>query len=94
MQNASDMGGQIFAPVTFLLKSIAGGIACLLLAWVSILATKLWSVRNYNAKHGIAGLGATAGGWDALLRSPTVVIILTAAFGIGFYLVVRFSSRG
>ena len=79
--------------VALLLKSIAGGIICLLAAWIAILVTEFWKIKSDNARHGVAALGASAGGWSFLLRSPIVVLILSAAFGIGFYLAVRWSSR-
>ena len=37
-------------------------------------------------------LGAVSGGWLFLLQSPLVVLI-TVAFGVGFYAVVRLISR-
>jgi hypothetical protein len=39
------------------------------------------------------GLGAIAGGWNLMLQSPLVLAILTVAFGLGFYLVVRLTSQ-
>ena len=92
MQSELNSGAGPLSAIFFLLKSIAGGIASLFLAWVAIVAASLWSLRNYNAKHGVTGLGAESGGWFALLHSPFVDLILTVAFGIGFYLVARISS--
>jgi len=80
--------------IALFVRSVALGVAFVLAAWVAILAFDFWSVRNYNAKHGITGLGAASGGWLALLHSPVVVLILAGAFGVGFYLAIRLSGRG
>ncbi len=74
-------------------KSIIGGVVALLLAWVGVLASEIWMLKIYNARHGVQGLGAIAGGWTMLMRSPTVVLLLATAFGVGFYLVARFAGH-
>lgn len=80
-------------PVVLFVKSILGGVAALLLVWVAILASAMWRLKIYSAKQGLQGLSATADGWTMLMRSPSVILLLAAAFGVGFYLVARFSTR-
>jgi hypothetical protein len=90
----TDIGGGPVGAVSLLLKATLGGVACLLVTWIGILVAHFWRIKNYNAKHGtVAGLGASAGGWNSLLQSPIVVILITVAFGIGFYAAVRWSLR-
>jgi 23S rRNA C2498 (ribose-2'-O)-methylase RlmM len=75
--------------VAHLLRAIAAGVLCVFATWIGILIADHWRIKIYNAKHGIVGLGATAGGWSYLLQSPTVAILLSIAFGIGFYWATR-----
>jgi hypothetical protein len=77
--------------VSLLFKAISGGIFCLLVTWVVVLASHSWRLSNSINKTG--ELGAVAGGWLFLLQSPLVLVILTVAFGVGFYTVVRQISR-
>ncbi len=82
---------ELLRPVFLLFKGIAAGIVFVLLAWGAVLIADNWRMRNYLAKRGTVGLGAVAGGWQIVLQSPFVVLILAAAFGIGFYLAIRLS---
>jgi hypothetical protein len=77
--------------VSLLFKAISGGIFCLVVAWVVVLAFHLWRLSSRIGRTG--ELGAVSGGWLFLLQSPLVVLILTVAFGVGFYAVVRLISR-
>lgn len=86
------MQGPIGAILLFL-KAIAGGIICLFMMWIGILLADSWRIKSALAKQGTQGLGATAGGWTFLLQLPLVVLLLTIAFGIGFYAAVRWSLR-
>jgi hypothetical protein len=79
--------------VFLLLRAIGGGVLCLFATWVGILVVHLWRVNNYSSRSGVTGLGASAGGWSFLLHSPLVVTLLSIAFGVGFYVVVQWSSR-
>lgn len=79
--------------VFLLIRAIGGGVLCLFATWVGILVVHLWGIKSYSSRSGVTGLGATAGGWNFLLHSPLVVILLSIAFGVGFYAVVQWSSR-
>jgi hypothetical protein len=76
--------------VSLFIKGLSGALAAVLLAWIGILTWHAVSVQRETTKAGVPGLGAEAGGWNYLLRLPTVLLLLTAAFGIGFFLTVRF----
>ena len=39
------------------------------------------------------GPTATAGGWEYIVQVPWVVVLLSVAFGVGFYLVVSWVAR-
>jgi hypothetical protein len=80
-------------PISLLFKAIGGGVFCVFVAWIGAIAALSWRIRSYNAKHGVTGLNAVAGGWTFLLQSPMVVVLLAAAFGIGFYAAVRWTLR-
>ena len=77
--------------ISLLFKAISGGIFCLLVAWVVVLVFHLWRLNSSFGKTG--ELRAVSGGWLFLLQSPLVLVILTVAFGVGFYAVVRLISR-
>jgi ABC-type antimicrobial peptide transport system permease subunit len=76
-----------------LIKAIGGGLVGVLVGWVAILVADYSRIEIYNRRHGVTGLGATAGGWNFLLQLPIVAILLSAAFGIGFYATVRWATR-
>lgn len=76
------------APIN-LLKAIGGGVLLVLVTWVGIVS--IWYRRLMaNAPK---GLGGVAGGWDYLLSYPLVALLLSIAFGVGFYLTVRWLHR-
>jgi hypothetical protein len=77
--------------VSLFIKAVSGALAAVLLAWVGILTWHSVSVQRETTNAGVAGLGAEAGGWNYLLQLPTVLLLLTAAFGIGLFLTVRFA---
>jgi hypothetical protein len=93
MQITTQAGGGPVGAVILLHKAIGGGMFCLILTWLGIVVHGYLRIKSYNAKHGATGLGATAGGWNYLLHSPIVVILLSVAFGVGFYLTVCWSSH-
>jgi hypothetical protein len=57
-----------------------GGIGAVVFVW--ILTVGIVFLRP--AQHGGAGLSSVVGGWDMLLRSPVIVVLLAAGFGVGF----------
>ena len=72
-------------------KSVLGGLTAVVLMWFAILVVNL--VVNLRHKYIMekqqGGLGAVAGGVGYLVGMPSTVLLLTAAFGAGFYLTVR-----
>jgi 23S rRNA C2498 (ribose-2'-O)-methylase RlmM len=76
-----------------LLKAVAGGLVSLLFAWIVIVSADLWKAKIIAAKHGATGLGAVSGGWTLLMRSPVIVLVLSAAFGLGFFFIARLAGR-
>ena len=73
-----------------LLKGVLGGVAAVFLAWVAIVFVYMWRLR---AASGTTGLMSVAGGWNYLAQLPSVVLTLSATFGIGFYFTVRLVVR-
>lgn len=71
------------------LKGIVGGLITLIAAWIVILIVKYCLTALELRRQGPSGLYAVAGGWDYLLQLPLVLILLSAAFGTGFYVAVR-----
>ena len=61
----------------------------MLVMWCLILSVYMWRLSAAARRQGVTGLWAVAGGWTYLLHVPLVVILLTAAFGVGLYLMVR-----
>jgi chromate transport protein ChrA len=70
-------------------KAIAGGVAAVILMWVVILCYSIWRDAVRNRAAGVVGLGAASGGWNALLHSPLVLLLLMVAFLVGLYLTSR-----
>jgi hypothetical protein len=74
--------------MTLFVKSILGGVMGVVLMWIIIVFSwYVWRVRRVDPTP--AGLGAVAGGWDMLLHTPFVLLLLTLAFGIGLWVVAR-----
>lgn len=73
-------------------KSVLGGVAAVVLMWIGILLVDDWRWRSIAKRQGHTGLGAMAGGWTYLLHLPSVIVLLTLAFGAGLYLTARGSS--
>jgi len=68
---------------------VLGGIAAIAVTWIVLLSIKMWQVYRVSRRQQLIGFGAMAGGWNFLLRTPFVVVILIVAFVVGFYLGVR-----
>ena len=78
---------ELEAILLLFVRSIFGGIIAVLLTWIVILiAWYVWVSRKISNQP---GLRAVAGGWDMLLHTPLVLLLLTLAFGIGLWLVAR-----
>jgi hypothetical protein len=74
------------------LRSVLGGLIAVVLTWFTIICVHLWRLQIFTRRQG-EGLGAVAGGWGFLLGMPSTVMLLTAAFGAGLYLTVRWISH-
>jgi len=75
------------------LKCLGSGVAAAVLLWLVSIVVLTFRIGLLSKSESISGRPiAIAGGWDYLLRSPAVVILLTAAFGTGFYLCARHLS--
>jgi|GEM_PF-3186348 len=81
------------AAVALLLKAVAGGVFSVFVTWALILSAESWRLNTAVRKLGVTGPVAVAGGWTALMRSPIVAVVLSAAFGVGFFVVARFAGR-
>jgi hypothetical protein len=71
------------------LRSLLGGVAGVVLAWIAILAVHMACLTQINGNRGSTRLAAVAGGWGYLLHLPSVLILLTAAFGAGLWAAAR-----
>jgi hypothetical protein len=70
-------------------KGLLGGVGAAIVMWMIVLCFSMWRLSVTKKRLGIEGLGAVAGGWTYLAHSPTVVVLLTIAFGLGFFLTTR-----
>jgi|HubBroStandDraft_6_1064221.scaffolds.fasta_scaffold1378574_2 hypothetical protein len=70
-------------------KGLLGGLGAAIVMWTIVLCYSAWRLSVVKRKLGIEGLGAVAGGWTYLVHSPIVVVLITIAFGLGFYLTTR-----
>ena len=63
-------------------KSLISGIAGAILMWIAVIV--LWSVWRFYVlrKQYPSRLVSIAGGYDMLIRTPLVWILLTFAFGL------------
>jgi hypothetical protein len=73
------------------LKSLAGGLAAAIAAWIAIITIYMRQLALLNRRQGGSGLIAVAGGWDSLLGKPMTAVLLAAAFGVGVYLTARWA---
>jgi len=73
-------------------KSVAGGLVAVVLMWFAILVVNGWReysmAAKYAREHG-GSLSAVAGGVGYLVGMPSTVLLVTTAFGAGFYLTTR-----
>jgi hypothetical protein len=57
--------------------------------WIAVTFFDYWLLTMRLKKMGYHGVFAVAGGWTLLARTPLVIVLLAAAFGMGFYLATR-----
>ena len=69
-------------------KGLLGGVVAVTITWLTVLFCFHW--RTTNRGH---ALGAVSGGWQYLAHAPWVILLLSVAFGLGFYVVVTWIPR-
>ena len=74
-------------------KSVLGGVVTVVLAWIVVVTVFMLRAGAARKQQGISGLSATAGGWNYLLQTPFVLLLLTVAFGLGLYVTSRWSLQ-
>lgn len=70
-------------------KAVFGGIVAVFVTRTVVGFVFTWRVRAATECQGLSGLGAAAGGWTNLLHQPSVIVLLTIAFGIGLWVIAR-----
>jgi hypothetical protein len=70
-------------------RGLLGGLGAAIVMWIIVLCFSAWRLSVTKRRLGIEGLGAVAGGSTYLVHSPSVVVLITVAFGLGFYLTTR-----
>jgi hypothetical protein len=74
-------------------KGVLGGIIFATIMWTVIIVCNTWQTTNRARRLGYEGPVAIAGGGQYLAQVPWVVVLLSVAFGLGFYLVVSWVAR-
>jgi hypothetical protein len=74
-------------------KGLLGGLISATAMWTVVIVSHTWHASRSARKLGYVGPVATAGGWQYLVQVPWVVVLLSVAFGIGFYWVVSWVAR-
>ena len=74
-------------------KGLLGGLIAAILMWMVVVSYYNWHATRNVRKMGYDGPVAAAGGWQYLVQVPWVVVLLSVAFGLGFYAVVSWVAR-
>jgi hypothetical protein len=74
-------------------KGLLGGLIAATVMWMAVIFYYNWQASRNVRKLGFAGPMAVAGSWQYLVQVPWVVVLLSVAFGLGFYLVVSWVAR-
>jgi hypothetical protein len=74
-------------------KGLLGGFIAAILMWMVVVSYYNWHATRNVRKMGYDGPVAAAGGWQYLVQVPWVVVLLSVAFGLGFYAVVSWVAR-
>lgn len=74
-------------------KGLLGGLIAATLMWTVVIFYYNWQATRSVRKLGYEGPVAIAGGWQYLVQVPWVVVLLSVAFGLGFYVVVTWVAR-
>ena len=75
------------------LKSILGGVIAVIAVWIVVIFIANWRWQASARERGLTGLVAVAGGSNYLLQLPLVVVLLSAAFGIGLFVTARTAAH-
>jgi hypothetical protein len=74
-------------------KGLLGGLIAATVMWTVIVFYYNWHATRGVGKLGYGGPVAVAGGWQYMVQVPWVVVLLSVAFGLGFYVVVSWVAR-
>ena len=74
-------------------KGLLGGLISATFMWTVVIFYHTWYATRNVRKLGYEGPVAIAGGWQYLVQVPWVVVLLSVAFGLGFYIVVSWVAR-
>ena len=74
-------------------KGLLGGLISATVMWTVVIFYHTWHATRSARRLGYVGPVATAGGWQYLVQVPWVVVLLSVAFGMGFYLAVSSVAR-
>lgn len=74
-------------------KGLLGGLIAAIGMWMVVVFYYNRHATRSVRKLGYEGPVATAGGWQYLVQVPWVVVLLSVAFGLGFYAVVSWVAR-
>jgi hypothetical protein len=74
-------------------KGPLGGLIAATLMWTAVIFYYNWHATRSVRKLGCEGPVAIAGGWQYLVQVPWVVVLLSVAFGLGFYVAASWAAR-
>ena len=84
---------KVLKPLLIFPKGLLGGLIAATFTWMVVTFYHSWNATRNAGKLGHGGPVAIAGGWQYLAQVPWVVVLLSAAFGLGFYAVVWWVAR-
>lgn len=80
---------EIIKPLLIFPKGLIGGLTGVVVMWIAVIVSFQWKLTAQMRARGVQGPIAVAGGWEELVHTPLVIVLLTIAFGFGFYLATR-----
>jgi hypothetical protein len=83
----------LLKPLLIFPKGLLGGLIAATLMWMMVIFYYTWQATRSVRRLGYEGPVATAGSWQYLVQVPWVVVSLSVAFGLGFYVVVSWIAR-
>ena len=84
---------QILKPLLIFPKGLLGGLVAASVMWTVVILGYDWNATRGVRNPGYEGPVAISGGWQYLVQVPWVVVLLSVAFGLGFYAVVSWVAR-